>query len=172
MFGKLTIAFLLVIQMYMASCSKSAEMPISGLEGTWVLKNVFLSDALDGPCSSPNYQTEITLKFSIDSTDAEKPVYRISGKSAVNSYFGSFEIAEFDTENDSGIIKFSPIGSTKMAGPEELMRCESRYFSYFKEETDFSFDFESPKPILRIGTFRKPDSHPRDGGYFLIFEKK
>ena len=55
---------------------------------------------------------------------------RISGSGGVNRYFGSF------TVND-GIIKMSDIGSTKMMGPEDLMKVEEKYFSILQNVTSF-----------------------------------
>lgn len=48
---------------------------------------------------------------------------RISGKSAVNRYFGPF------TLGSGGTINFGMMASTKMAGPEPLMQAESEYMS-------------------------------------------
>ena len=56
-----------------------------------------------------------------------------------------------------------------MAGPEPLMNCEQRFFNQLITANDFSIDEDGE---LKIGTFRNENSHPRDGGYNLIFEKK
>lgn len=45
---------------------------------------------------------------------------KFSGRAAVNRYFGSFT-----TEGNA--IKFSPAGSTMMAGPENLMKIEQQF---------------------------------------------
>ncbi len=48
---------------------------------------------------------------------------RISGKSAVNNYSGSF------TAGSDGAFAVGQIASTKMAGPEPAMRAETAYFT-------------------------------------------
>ena len=64
-----------------------------------------------GQTSFPEKEGEITISF------AEN---KINGNSGINNYFGNCEI-----KNDS--IKIGPVGSTKMAGPENLMKIESEY---------------------------------------------
>jgi hypothetical protein len=49
------------------------------------------------------------------------------------------------------------------------MNCEQRFFNQLETAIDFSIDENG---VLKIGTFRNENSHPRDGGYYLIFEKK
>ncbi len=55
---------------------------------------------------------------------------RISGSGGVNRYFGSYTV-------DDGIIEMSDIGSTKMMGPEDLMKVEEEYFSILQDVTSF-----------------------------------
>ena len=55
---------------------------------------------------------------------------RISGSGGVNRYFGSYTV-------DDGIIEMSYIGSTKMMGPEDLMKVEEEYFSILQDVTSF-----------------------------------
>ena len=55
---------------------------------------------------------------------------RISGSGGVNKYFGSYTV-------DDGIIKMSNVGSTKMMGPEDLMKVEEKYFSILQNVTSF-----------------------------------
>ena len=55
---------------------------------------------------------------------------RISGSGGVNRYFGSYTV-------DNGIIKMSSVGSTKMMGPEDLMKVEEKYFSILQNVTGF-----------------------------------
>ena len=86
----------------------------------WTFKKLDLSKKLKntkwkliemGQTSFPEKEGEITISF------AEN---KINGNSGINNYFGNCEI-----KNDS--IKIGPVGSTKMAGPENLMKIESEY---------------------------------------------
>lgn len=147
------------------SCEKTDIALKDNLEGEWVLKNVFLSDAIDSPCGwEAGEHSPLTLNINL-----KDDKYAISGNSAVNSYFGSFELLSYDSENNTGKIESGAIGSTKKAGPEALMNCETRFLTQLDTATDFAFDDNGE---LRIGNFRDENSHPRDGGYYLIFEKK
>ncbi len=60
---------------------------------------------------------EITIRFDNG---------QFSGLAAVNRYFGSY------TDKD-GKIKFSPAGSTMMAGPENLMKVEAQYLNNLEQ---------------------------------------
>jgi len=64
--------------------------------------------------TSPIEGSELTLEFAEDGT--------VSGNGGVNTFSGPFEATE-DT------IKIGPLASTMMAGDEELMTQESRYFA-------------------------------------------
>jgi heat shock protein HslJ len=48
---------------------------------------------------------------------------QISGKSAVNSYFGSYKLGP------GGNFTVGPTGSTRMAGPPEAMQAEQTFFN-------------------------------------------
>lgn len=149
----------------MSSCETSNIDAQSEITGNWVLKNVFLSDAIDTPCGWEAGEHEpLTLNITRDGDS-----YSFSGKSAVNNYFGTFSILSYNETTRTGKIKSGPIGSTKMAGPAPLMNCEQRFFNQLETAIDFSIDENG---VLKIGTFRNENSHPRDGGYYLIFEKK
>ncbi|WP_341228003.1 META domain-containing protein [uncultured Arcticibacterium sp.] len=165
MLNKVAFVIIGLLMTQLDSCEKVDIVIKEDLAGEWVLKNVFLSDAMDSPCGWEVEKHEpLTLKVAKDGDN-----YSISGKSAINSYFGSLEVISFDEKSRTGKIQTSPIGSTKMAGPENLMNCETRFLSQLDTATDFAFDDNGE---LRIGNFRDENSHPRDGGYYLIFEKK
>ncbi len=169
---KITILALLALLFNMEACETNYVQSdtANDLSGTWVLKNVFLSDAYDSPCGwEAGEHADITLNLTTEKTEEADDTYRLSGKSAVNQYFGTYQIISFDKETKIGKIKISTLGSTKMAGPEPLMRCETRLFDFLVNATDIAVDDEKK---LRIGNFRKPDSHPRDGGTYLIYEKQ
>jgi heat shock protein HslJ len=148
-------------------CSKS-QITISTKQdviGKWVLKGVFLGDALDGPCGydAKEYQ-DITLEIVENPT--EKDEFKISGRAAVNQYFGGMKISSF--ENNKGKIDILQLGSTKMAGPEPLMACELRFFNLLNEANDLCLKDGK----LQIGQLKNTTSPSRDGGTYLIFEKK
>ncbi|KPM48800.1 META domain-containing protein [Jiulongibacter sediminis] len=159
------ILFLFGLLFLTQTCDNVTANKLNDIEGEWVLQKVFLSDAYDSPCGwEAGDHESITLNIS-----SEGGKFSFNGNSAVNSYFGSFEVLSFDSESNNGTLKVGPIGSTKKAGSEPLMNCESRYFSYLETAGDIGL-FEENE--LRIGNFKTPDSHPRDGGTYLIFERK
>lgn len=51
-----------------------------------------------------------------------EPDGKVSGFASVNSYFGSVQVGQ------EGELKWSPLGSTRMAGTEEMMKQENTYF--------------------------------------------
>ena len=69
-------------------------------------------------------ETRITLNFSED---------RIHGDSGVNNYFSNYIMA-------SDIIMIGPIGSTKMAGPDNFMRLESQYLNILQNSKKIKLD--------------------------------
>ena len=87
-------------------------------------------------------EKEITISF-----DKNK----VNGNSGVNNYFGSYEI-----KNNS--IKIGPVGSTRMAGPENLMKIESEYLKLLQN----SKTIKLVKNILTLTT---------SDGKVLKFEK-
>jgi heat shock protein HslJ len=161
MIYKLLIALFLT---QMISCENDKIDAQSEITGEWTLKNVFLSDAYDSPCGWEAGEHE-PLTMNVVYKDEK---YAISGKSAVNSYFGSFEILTYNQDTKIGTVKTGAIGSTKMAGPPLLMNCEQRFLDQLQNATDFGFDENGE---LRVGNFRNENSHPRDGGYYLVFER-
>ena len=94
---------------FAAGCiSPVSEIP----EGNWVLIG-------SGPDNTP-----ITGIITIEITDSN-----ISGNSGVNTYFGSI------TVGSDGKIIISDLGSTKMAGPADLMTQELEYYDALKNVT-------------------------------------
>jgi heat shock protein HslJ len=148
-------------------CKTTETAPKSKLTGEWAVREVFLGDAIDTPCGyDAKDAPQLTINFS--GTADEEGQFSCTGKSAVNSFFGTYKIISLDELNGQGTMKFGPIGSTKMAGTEELMACEGRFFSILERTTDFSISSEEGKDVLRIGAFKKDDEPSRDGGTFLI----
>ena len=167
-----TIAIILILMSTLAlQCEKTDVTTNPKLAGEWVVKEVFLGDAIDTPCGYANtISPEITINFSAEkNTDGS---YSFSGKSAVNQYFGSYELTSFEQSTSVGTIKLGSIGATKVVGPEPLMDCEMRFFTLLEQSSDFSVLNEGGKDILRIGRFKKDPTPSRDGGKFLICERR
>ena len=74
------------------------QTPVTQLTGNWVLKS--LANPAAAKLSKP--QQPVTMDFQGS---------RVAGCAGVNRYFGSFKLT-------SGSIKFGPLGSTMMAGPD------------------------------------------------------
>lgn len=147
---------------FAVSCTEINEISEEALTGTWVLEQVFLSDAYDSPCGweAENFmQRNITLEFQKEG--------ELGGQGPVNRYFASYTAGKIKI-NQKGAISVGPIGSTKMAGPEPLMNCETRFFTLLNSAKEFLVTEEGR---LQLGNFRNADSHPRDGGTYLIFSK-
>ena len=77
---------------------------------------------------------------------------RINGNSGVNDYFGNYEITNDD-------IKFASLGSTRMAGPENLMKIESEFLELLRNSKKIKL---SNQKTLVLTT---------DKGKTLTFEK-
>lgn len=136
--------------------------------GKWVLKNKFLGDAIDTPCGyAVTNARDITLEFADNTESSDVNQLRLSGNSAVNYYNGDFVITGFDEKSGIGTMKIGALGSTKMAGPPELMQCETNYFNMLNEFSEFRIQGEQ----LHIGRFKKDDTPSRDGGTYFIYEK-
>ena len=71
--------------------------------------------------------TNITINFSKDS---------INGHSAVNTYFGNYKI-------QNNILILPNVGSTEMAGPQELMDIERKFFDILQSSPKISYDKET-----------------------------
>ena len=99
----------------------------------WTFQKLDLSEKLKntkwkllemGQTTLPEKDGEITISF------AEN---KVNGNSGVNNYFGSFEI-----KNNS--IKIGPVGSTRMAGPENLMKIEFEYLKLLQDSKTIEFN--------------------------------
>ncbi len=96
---------------FAAGCISPAS---ENLKGNWVLIG-------SGPDNTP-----ITGIINIEITDSN-----ISGNSGVNNYFGSITIGP------DGKCIISNLGSTKMAGPANLMTQEQQYYNTLKNVTGY-----------------------------------
>jgi heat shock protein HslJ len=146
----------------------------SDLTGEWKLTGVFLGDAIDTPCGyATKLDKTMTINFSKESARMSDPAqYSLSGQSAVNSFSAGYSLGSFDEKIGRGKIQISTVGGTKMAGPQELMDCERRYYDFIASSESYEIDTDGDKKILRLGRLKDPNAAPsRDGGTYLIFEK-
>jgi heat shock protein HslJ len=150
------------------SCEKNEVNDVSkiqDLEGKWILKGKFLGDAIDSPCGyAVKPQNEINLELKLSSS---KDVIEINGKFPINSFFGSIKIMDKSSNPDIVFIKVESLGSTKMAGPEDQMTCETALFNFLNQAPEIRINDQQ----LQIGIFKKDNTPSRDGGTYLFFEK-
>ncbi len=153
------------------------ETTSNPLEGTWVLKNVLMGDAMDVSCGFANEGKvkEMNLTFTLEkgfSGDRKK----LYGQSSVNDFSGGYTILAYDEKSKTGKIQFSPLISTKMAAVEPtFMECENRYFLYLQKSEDFKIgggklQLSKTYPLAKGDTGNSPfgDSYKN----VLYFEKK
>ncbi|SOE20924.1 META domain-containing protein [Spirosomataceae bacterium TFI 002] len=149
---------------YLSSCEENKLENQESIEGTWIFKEFFLGDAIMLGCGwEAKDVRSMTLKIEKDGDQL-----KISGSAPVNNYFGNFDLLSFDKTTSQGKVKVGPIGSTKMAGPEPVMQCETMFLQMLQEAGDIGF---SDSGELQIGRFRTAESNPRDGGTYMVFEK-
>lgn len=152
-------------------CSSVEVSPEQSLQGEWIIKNVFLGDAIDTPCGyAVTNAPTLTMNFSTEKESGSDNL-TFSGRSAVNQYFGAYKVTDFDSSTGIGTIEIGTIGSTKMAGPAELMDCEQRFFAFLKQSTDFKVQTIDGVTTLHLGILKKDTAPSRDGGTYLILEK-
>jgi heat shock protein HslJ len=161
---KIFLSICLISMMQLISCEETTVRNQDQIEGTWIFKEFFLGDAIMTGCGweAENVRT-ITLTIEKDGD-----IYKLSGAAPVNNYFGSAKMISFQTSNLNGKIEMGPIGSTKMAGPQALMQCETMFLDMLQNATDIGL---RDNDELHIGRFRTLESNPRDGGTYMIFEK-
>ena len=92
-------------------------------ETSWELAKIQQKDKI---LSIPK-GTNITINFSKD---------RINGHSAVNTYFGNYKI-------QNNILILSNVGTTEMAGSQELMDIERKFFDILQSSPKISYDKET-----------------------------
>lgn len=150
----------------MTTCTKTEDINTPKLEGEWKLTGVFLSDAKDTPCGSEiNDHRPITLIIKLNSGTT----YDLSGNSVVNTYGSTAVFSEYNTTTDRGSIKLNHLITTEKGASISLMNCENRYYQFLSSAEEYSIDDQGN---LLIGKLKQPNSNPRDGGRYLIFEKK
>jgi heat shock protein HslJ len=101
----------------LSGCSGDGERP--PLDGTaWALEGWSISSLYPG-------DFEITAAFKDG---------RMSGKAAVNNYFGPY------AADPSGVFSVGALASTKMAGPEPAMRAERVYLDLLERAHSYRLD--------------------------------
>lgn len=100
-----------------AKCERlTADTPGQAADGRWVLKQMVIAGR----------DYSLTAKLPTIQIDQEG---KVSGFSSVNRYFGKMDI------DDRGSITWSPLGSTRMAGPEDLMQQEDAFLKALAKTT-------------------------------------
>lgn len=153
------------------------EIKNNPLEGTWVLKNVLMGDAMDAPCGFANEGKvkEMNLTFTSEK-DFSGDKNKLYGQSSVNDFSGGYTILYFDEKSKTGKIQFSPFISTKMASIEPaFMECENRYFLYLQKAEDFKVEggklqLSKTYPLSKGDTGNSPFGESYKN--VLYFEKK
>jgi heat shock protein HslJ len=168
MYKIVVICFLLPI-LNINSCSKVEVQTEdqSKIVGKWILKNKFLGDAIDTPCGYATKQPrDITITISANTEEPTKKNYKFSGQSVVNQFFGYINLESFDEKLNINYMNIGQLGSTKMAGPEDLMQCETGLFSMLNDAKEIRV----VDNMLHIGWFKKDNVPSKNNGSFLVFE--
>ena len=173
---RIALVLFLVQFLKIDSCTtveaESLKADAASLSGEWVLKSVFLGDVIDTPCGwEAKDPKQMTLNITTTAVENDSKSFILNGQSAVNQFFGSYAIQSFDKTTKRGTIKMGAIGGTKMAGPEAMMNCETRYYTLLGDAVDFQLVEGENGPVLHLGRLKKDNTPSRDGGTYLIFEK-
>jgi hypothetical protein len=144
---------------------KNVQIDASGdILGDYQFKGYFLGDAIDQPCG---WQTPLKTEITLAIKKNEKAEIGLSGRSTVNQYFAGLQLADKPDARGVYAAEVSTMGSTKMAGPPEMMECELRFFNMLRESKEIRIQ----ENFLHIGTFKKDNTPSRDGGTYMIFER-
>lgn len=148
--------FLMLFAALFASCDtgKLASAP-SELEGVWIYKGY-----LHGIADCADEMELVTLEIT-----RKGDVFEISGRSFINSYFSTARV-NFNSPEQAGTIRFESIGSTKMGGPENLMKCETVYYQLLGNSNTVKIENQ------RLYLGREPRQEDSKIPETLIFEKK
>lgn len=99
--------------------SQQQQPPVQMIGSNWKL--VSLGGDL------PVENSEITLAFGADG--------QASGAAGVNRYFGPYQLRSPDRPD--GALAFGEFGTTRIAGPDELMTQEQRYLGALRAVTGY-----------------------------------
>ena len=150
------LSFSFLMTVFMACETGQLTSTPAELEGAWLFKGYDNSTTPD--CRED--AREVTLDITRQGNGFE-----ISGRSFINIYSSSADVS-YNPSTQSGTIKFSAIGSTKMGGPENLMACEVVYYQLLAGTT--TVKIEGNRLYLTRETRPVDSSVP----VTLIFEKK
>jgi META domain len=131
----LVIATFVILLLTQCSQEKREVAPsVARLVGTWQLV---------GPDSS--YAT--TLVFALDTANPPNDIIHFSaaGKSAINTYNGFLSAAV------DGLMVFTGVGSTKIAGPPAAMQFEQTYLNNLRGVVRFELPTDSQLRLLHGG---------------------
>lgn len=176
---------ILVLLTSIAACTTNKKTAIDGetnneiassipINGTWVLKNVLMGDAMDAPCGFRNLDKvkEMNITFATDANGTMS----LQGQSSVNSFSGKYSIKSYDAKSKTGKIKIEKIVSTRKAAIDpDFMECETRYFSYLENTEEFKIE-EGKLQLIKSTPLPKSDygNAPFGETYksILYFDKK
>ena len=179
---------ILLMSFTIISCSTSNQTSLeslntqrltafSNLEGTWILKNVLMGDAMDAPCGFMNEGKvkEMNVTFTSEKVAGTDRI-KLYGQSSVNEFMGGYTILSYDADTKTGKIKLESLVSTKMASVDPaFMDCENRYFSYLEIAEDFKIE-NGKLQLSKTYSLANGDtsSSPFDNSYnnVLYFDKK
>ncbi|MEA5458436.1 hypothetical protein VB796_05270 [Arcicella sp. LKC2W] len=157
--------------------SSQKTLSIAELQGTWKLNSTLLGDALELPCyeargTKDSLSKDITLVITQDAAEPSTQKIILNGQAPINLYFASAEILSYSSSIQTGTLKVSALGSTKMAGSYELLACESRIYNFIETAKDFRIIVDKKgQKTLYWGVINKGNSSLMYAGNYLIFEK-
>ena len=103
----------------------TTKPPVKSLTGTkWILDGFEESDGNSVSMTALVKGSSLELTFGKDG--------RLSGSGGINRYFGAYK-----ADAGKGKLEIGGIGSTKMGGPPELMKQESKYFGQLQSAARF-----------------------------------
>lgn len=134
--------YIYLVALLLVGCSNTKKINKESttrnpLEGTWVLKNILMGDAMDVSCGFVNEGKvrEMTITFSSDKVDSK---FKLYGNSSVNDFFGSYSLLNYNDTIHSGKLLIHPLAATKMASfDSSWMACENRYLSNLEKMEEF-----------------------------------
>lgn len=150
---------------------------LTELQGTWKLNVTLWGDALELPCyesrgTKDSLSRDITLVLSKDATESSGQKININGQAPINLYTATAEILSYNSTDQEGTLSVSALGSTKIAGSNELLACESRFYKLIETAKNFRVITDKKgQKTLYWGVINKSNSTLLYPGNYLIFEK-
>ena len=134
--------YIYLVALLLVGCSNTKKINKESttrnpLEGTWVLKNILMGDAMDVSCGFVNEGKvrEMTITFSSDKVDSK---FKLYGNSSVNDFSGTYSLLNYNDTIHSGKLLIHPLSATKMASiNSSWMACENRYLSNLEKMEEF-----------------------------------